>query len=423
MTIETSAPARKRAPARFLWMSKARATVAALLAVAAFGPIADAAPPAGEETRALWVVRHAITTPGRVDQVVDVASQLHINTLLVQVRGRGDAYYASNLAPRGEALGNADFDPLERIIRRAHDQGIEVHAWINVYLVWSAGDLPRSGDHIVNAHPEWISIRADGRRLVEMVPEEFEDQKLEGMYLAPGNPEVRRHLRDVVREITSKYAVDGIHLDYVRYPEPGVGYDPPTRTAFQQEFGVDPIHIEQPDSVLLDVIGPDRIPDLKLRWVQWKKDRITDLVRDLRADLDRTGRGVKLTAAVISDQQAALNRYHQDWPLWLREGIVDAVIPMAYGTSTATVERQIAAAMAIPTQRHVYAGIAIYNQGARDAAEKIRRARALGVDGIALFSFDSLVGKAGYMRQIKSSSFARPAAPTKMPWRQKGGAG
>lgn len=423
MTIDHSAPARMRAPARFLWMAKARVTAAALLAVAAaFGAIADAAPPAGEETRALWVVRHAITTPGRVDQVVDVASQLHINTLLVQVRGRGDAYYASSLAPRGEALGNADFDPLERIIRRAHDQGIEVHAWINVYLVWSAGDLPRSGDHIVNAHPEWISIRADGRRLVEMVPEEFEDQKLEGMYLAPGNPEVRRHLRDVVREITSKYAVDGIHLDYVRYPEPGVGYDPPTRTAFQQEFGVDPIHLEQPDSVLLRVIGPDRIPDLKMRWVQWKKDRITDLVRDLRADLDRTERDIKLTAAVISDQQAALGRYHQDWPLWLREGIVDAVIPMAYGTSTATVERQIKAAMAIPTERHVYAGIAIYNQGARDAADKIRRARALGVDGIALFSFDSLVGKAGYMRQIKSSAFARPAAPAKMPWR-KGRAG
>ena len=391
--------------------------MAALAAALTGRSPADAAPPAGEETRALWVVRHAITTPGRVDQVVDIASQLNINTLLVQVRGRGDAYYRSDLAPKGEAMGNADFDPLDRIIRRAHDQGIEVHAWVNVYLVWSAGDLPQSPDHVVNAHPDWISVRADGRRLVEMVPEEFEDHRLEGMYLAPGNPEVRRHLREIVREITSRYAVDGIHLDYVRYPEPGVGYDAPTRTAFQQEFGVDPIHIEQPDSTLLQVIGPDRIPDLRMRWIQWKKDRITDLVRDLRADLDRTERAIKLTAAVISDQGAALNRYHQDWPLWLREGIVDAVIPMAYGTSTQTVERQIAAAMAIPTERHVYAGIAIYNQGARDAADKIRKARALGVDGIALFSFDALVGKAGYMRQIKASSFGRPTTPTKMPWR------
>ena len=75
---------------------------------------------------------------------------------------------------------------------------------------------------------------------------------------------------------------------------------------------------------------------------------------------------------MIADQSAALNRYSQDWPKWLREGIIDAAIPMAYGNSTPIVERQLAAAMAIPTQRQVWAGIAIYNEGARDAAEKIQ---------------------------------------------------
>jgi hypothetical protein len=87
-------------------------------------------------------------------------------------------------------------------------------------------------------------------------------------------------------------------------------------------------------------------------------------VRDVRNDLDVSGRNLKLTAAVIADQSAALNRYLQDWPEWLREGIIDAAIPMAYGKSTPVVERQIAAAMAIPTERHVYAGIALYNEGA-----------------------------------------------------------
>lgn len=390
---------------------------------AALGPAkAWAAPPAGEETRALWVVRHAISTPGRVDAVVDLATQMNINTLLVQVRGRGDAYYKSDLTPPAEILeaAPAGFDPLERMIERAHAQGLEVQAWINVYLVWSAGAPPHSPLHIVNAHPDWISVRADGRRLVEMVPEEFEEQKVEGMYLAPGNPEVRRYLRDVVHEIVSKYKVDGIHLDYVRYPEPGVGYDAPTRTAFERQYGVDPIDIDQPDSLLLRVIGADRIPDLRARWIQWKKDQITGLVRDVRNDLDVQGRGLKLTAAVIADQGAALNRYLQDWPEWLHEGIIDAAIPMAYGTSTPVVERQIAAAMAIPTERHVYAGIALYNEGVRDAVEKIRRARKLGVDGIALFSYDSLAGRAGYARQLRSSVLSRPTAPTTMKWREDG---
>ena len=391
----------------------------------ALGPAAGsapAAPPSGEETRALWVVRHAITTPGRVDQVVEVSSQVNINTLLVQVRGRGDAYHKSDLAPRAEGLGGApeDFDPLERAIRRGHAAGMEVHAWINVYLVWSAGDPPQSALHVVNAHPEWISVRADGARLAEMLPEDFEDQKLEGMYLAPGNPEVRRHLREVVREIVTNYNVDGIHLDYVRYPEPGVGYDEATRTAFQREFGIDPLRIDNPDSTLLTVVGAEGIPDLRARWIEWKRDQITGLVRDLRSDIDLIRRDVKLTAAVIADQNAALNRYGQDWPAWLRDGIIDAAIPMCYAKSTPIVERQVASAMSIPSERHVYAGIALYNQGARDAADKIRKARALGVDGIALFSYDSLVGRAGYMRQIKSWSLRDATAPTRMKWREPG---
>jgi uncharacterized lipoprotein YddW (UPF0748 family) len=214
-------PAR-RAPAFFIAVVLAVGRAVALaVGLAAAGPAAPAvaAPPAGEETRALWVVRHAITTPGRVDQVVEIASQLNINTLLVQVRGRGDAYFQSEITPRAEDLGatSPDFDPLERMIRRAHAAGLEVQAWINVYLVWSAGEPPRSPLHVVNAHPEWISVRADGQRLVEMLPEDFEEQKLEGMYLAPGNPEVKRHLREIVREIVTKYEIDGIHLDYVRY--------------------------------------------------------------------------------------------------------------------------------------------------------------------------------------------------------------
>lgn len=421
------APAR-RAPAFFISVGRAAGAGAAsvtagLLLVGAVlvGLVSPglATPPAGEETRALWVVRHAISTPGRVDQVVEVASQLNINTLLVQVRGRGDAYFQSVLTPRAEDLAATppDFDPLERMIRRAHAAGLEVQAWINVYLVWSAGEPPKSALHVVNAHPDWISVRADGQRLVEMLPEEFEEQKLEGMYLAPGNPDVKRHLREIVREIITKYDVDGIHLDYVRYPEPDVGYDPATRTAFEREFGIDPIQIDRPDSTFLTVIGEDRIPDLRARWIQWKKDQITDLVRDLRHDLDLSGRSIKLTAAVIADQVAALNRYEQDWPTWLREGIIDAAIPMCYGTSTPIVERQIGAALSIPTEHHVYAGIALYNESARDAAEKIRRARQMGVDGIALFSFDSLVGRAGYMRQMKQWVLRDPVMPTRMRWR------
>ena len=375
-----------------------------------------------DETRAVWVVRYVLASTGSVDRAVDIANQMNLNTLLVQVRGRGDSYFPSELAPRAEELESKprDYDPFMRIIERAHAQGQEVQAWINVYLVWSAGRLPRSDRHVVNAHPEWIAIRADGQKLVEMVPEDFEEERIEGMYLAPGNPEVRRHLRDVVREIVTHYPVDGIHLDYVRYPEPDVGFDKGTRTAFMREFGVDPASFAgTPDSTLLAVVGGNGIADLKARWMQWQREQITDFVRDVRNDLDLINPKLKLTAAVIADQTAALNRYLQDWPRWLREGIIDAAIPMAYSPNTTTVVRQLSAARAIPTEHHLYAGIGIYNESAREAADKIRRARSMGCDGIALFSYDALAARAGYARSLKTWAFQEPAEPKPMPWREK----
>ena len=380
---------------------------------------------AQEETRAIWVVRYSLTSIGSVDRVVEIATQMNANTLLVQIRGRGDAYYLSDLAPRAEEMESKprDFDPFTRMIERAHAQGLEVQAWINVYLVWSAGRLPRSALHVVNAHPDWIAVRSDGQKLVEMVPEEFQDEKIEGMYLAPGNPEVRRHLRDIVREIVTRYNVDGIHLDYVRNPEPDVGYDAGTRTAFMREFAIDPARFAgSPDSTLLARVGEEGMADLRARWMQWQRDQVTALVRDLRNDLDLINPKLKLTAAVIADQTAALNRYLQEWPSWLRDGLLDAAIPMAYSPNTTTVVRQLSAARAIPTQHHLYAGIGIYNESARDAADKIRRARQMGVDGIALFSYDALAARTGYARSLRTLAFPGPAEPKPMEWREKLGA-
>jgi uncharacterized lipoprotein YddW (UPF0748 family) len=379
---------------------------------------------AQDETRAVWVVRYSLNSIGSVDRVVEIANQMNLNTLLVQIRGRGDAYYQSDLAPRAEQFEGKprEYDPFTRMIERAHAQGLEVQAWINVYLVWSAGNPPRSQLHVVNAHPDWIAVRSDGRKLVEMVPEEFQEEKVEGMYLAPGNPDVRRHLRQVVREIVTRYPVDGIHLDYVRNPEPDVGYDKGTRTAFDREFGIDPARFAfTPDSTLRAVIGEEGIADLKSRWQQWQRDQVTAFVRDVRNDLDLINPKLKLTAAVIADQPAALNRYFQEWPRWLREGIVDAAIPMAYSPSTTTFVRQMSAARSIPTERHLYAGVGIYNQGARDAADKIRRARQMGVDGIALFSFDALAASTGYARSLKTWAFREPAEAKPMEWRAKAG--
>src|SRR5262245_2977599 len=116
-------------------------------------------PQVPQEMRGLWVVRTALTSPESADQVVDQAADAGFNALFVQVRGRGDAFYASSLVPRSVLLERqpAAFDPLARLLERARSRGLEVHAWINVLLAGGfVGPAPRG--HVVAQHPDWVMV-------------------------------------------------------------------------------------------------------------------------------------------------------------------------------------------------------------------------------------------------------------------------
>src|SRR5476649_983438 len=138
------------------------AAAAALVAVAIASPTARvraAGPGDGNDVRALWVVRTTLVSPAAVETMVNAAHAAGFNTLLVQVRGRGDSYYADGLEPRPVSLAATPaFDPLAETVARAHDAGMRVHAWVNVNLVSSASDLPPARDHVVYRHPEWLMV-------------------------------------------------------------------------------------------------------------------------------------------------------------------------------------------------------------------------------------------------------------------------
>ena len=90
----------------------------------------------------LWVVRDALKSEKSINELINFASEKKINDLFVQVRGRGDALYNSQIIPRSQLLPDNDFDPLLYLLKNIKDKGIKVHAWVNVYLLWSSKTLP-----------------------------------------------------------------------------------------------------------------------------------------------------------------------------------------------------------------------------------------------------------------------------------------
>ena len=332
----------------------------------------------------LWVLRDALIAPSSIDSVVARASRMGVRGLLVQVVGRGDAYYASALLPRAEPLGTAsDADPLAHLIARAHAVGLEVHAWMNCMLVWSADRAPRDPRHVVRAHPEWIAELPDGRRTSALRPRTRERLRIEGAYLAPARPAVRQWVASIAAEIASRYAVDGVHLDYIRQPDVETGYDPDTRARFALVYGADPARF--------DVMEPARRAELLPRWRAFQHEQVTAVVRAVRDTLRAVRPGVALSAAVVSDPARSNGPTAQDWRAWVRDTLVDRAYVMCYTPEVqAVMDRLVAIGRDLGATQRVVPGIAVYNTSPVTAAVKLRGARALGFPLLALYSYDSL---------------------------------
>jgi uncharacterized lipoprotein YddW (UPF0748 family) len=199
-------------------------------------PARAAAPP----FRGLWVPRWGLTDPAWVDRMVDDAARAGFTDLFVQVDGRGEAYYRSELLPPAEGLDG--YDPLAAILKLGHARGLQIHAWINAFTVGLPGRTPPSALHPLNAHPDWVTHDAKGQSLLGWAPDRAQ-RNLVGYFLDPGLRPVQDFVAAVVAEVAERYPVDGIHLDYIRYPGTEFGYHPSVRAEFAERYGSDPLDL------------------------------------------------------------------------------------------------------------------------------------------------------------------------------------
>ena len=387
---------------------------------------AAAEPDSPSEVRALWVLRTSLASPESIASLVRSARDHAFNTLLVQVRGRGDAYFNNSVEPRATQLLHqpAGFDPLETVLTSAHAAGLRVHAWINVNLVSSAVDLPIARDHLVNRHPEWLMVPREIAQDVAKVAVDSpayvgklarwtraQTGELEGLYASPIAPAAADYLQTVVRDLTRRYAVDGVHFDYARYPNAKFDYSRLALAEFRSSARprLDPARRQQLDTrEKVDIFAyADALPD---DWRAFRVARMTSLMRRLRTTVKAERPDTLVTVAVKPEMREAYDDRLQDWGTWLQEGIVDVVCPMAYTPEAARFGEQISSARATANGRPFWAGIGAYRLSAAQTVENIQTARKLGAAGVILFSYDSLsdphVVSPDYLAQVARAAFA-----------------
>ena len=356
--------------------------------------------------RGLWVLRSSLASARSIQLMVDTAQRGGFNTLLVQVRGRGDAYYDSRIEPRADELEDepADFDPLALTLTLAHSAGLKVHAWVDVDLVSSATLMPRSRTHVVARHPEWLMVPRSLANALRAVPPEIpaylgqiaravraQRDQVEGLYLSPVTAASRAYTASVITDLTSRYALDGLHLDYLRYPNDQFDYSAPAIAAFRAEAmrTITAANRDRLDRLALTTATAwtDALPDA---WTSFRQDRLTRLATSLRAAALAARPGIIVSAAVAPNADDARDGRLQDWRLWARTGIVDALCPMIYTPDPAEFAAGVSRVQADAGPAAVWAGIGAYRLTPARTNENLQVARRAGVAGVLVYSYDSL---------------------------------
>ncbi len=295
-----------------------------------------------EPVRAVWVTRWDYKTPQDVAAVLENCKRAGFNTILWQARGAGTALYRSRIEPWSPEFEGKDpgFDPLALACSEAHKRGLTLHAWVNVMPAWHGNKLPTDRRQLLNAHPDWFLRDAQNR------PQPM------GWYLSlnPCYPEVRDYLVGVCHEIVARYPVDGLHLDYIRFPNDyHKGYD---------AMGGVPDYPRDSRTLAMFRRATGKSPDDDaIAWRNWRATQVNVLMKRLRDMVDRTKRGVALTAAVGADPDRAFNGHYQDARKWITQGWVDGVFTMNYASAMGEFEGRFAKWQPWMAQRPVATGI------------------------------------------------------------------
>lgn len=319
--------------------------------------------------------------------LLDSLKEMNVNTVMLQSRVRGDLIYPSAIEPFSHVLTgipgkNPGYDPLAFAIEECHKRGMQLHAWLVTMPLGKDDLIRRQGKLALSKRKKSLCTRYKG-----------------AWYMEPGNPATIPYLVELVRELVSNYDIDGVHFDYIRYPDRTNGY---------------------PDAALHRKYGKGR------SLANWRRGNITALASALYKCVKELKPWVRVSCAPLGKYNNltryksygwdAYNAVFQDAQAWLRDGIMDMILPMIY------FDKNHFYPFVLDWQensngRHVIPGIGIYRLMPQyggwpqlEIERQLNTSRSAGTAGTAMFRAEQLLGlgHAAYTKVYSSPALVPP---------------
>ncbi len=336
------------------------------------------------EFKGVWV-RPVETSEREIANSVKRIKEAGIDNIFIETYFHGRTIFPSKTMEKyGFVKQNEKFegfDPLKAWIKYAHRNNIKVHIWFETFYAGIQRPEKNPGN-ILAVKPRWANKTKRNYKVSAPTPSISEHN---GFFIDPANPEVHDFLIELLSEIIKDYKVDGINLDYIRYPQAvsvsdlnSWGYTDFARQEFKTIYGKDPVDIQIKDP-------------LWLKWCEYRRNKITYFVSKVGA-LGREN-GVYISAVIFPDRVAALTQKQQDWKAWSEKGYVNGFTPLFLTCNAKTLNALVTNVMkAKLPATDLFAGLFVTFMGGseEDLIREIHETRKINANGVILFDYAHL---------------------------------
>lgn len=319
--------------------------------------------PLAGEFRAFWC-HSAFGVEGiEWDEAIRRLARNGFTAILPNMLWGGAAFYESGVLPVAAQVRERG-DQIAKCVAACRKYGVQIHVW---KVNWNLGRA---------APTEFVErMRGEGRL-------QRDAQGKEEPWLCPSHPLNQQLEIDSMVELARKYDLDGIHFDYIRYPDGEHCYCAGCKERFEKLTGS---KLQKwPQDVLTG-------GSLRQEWLEWRRSNITKVVAAVSQQARAARPKIKISAAVFPNWDRDRDTIGQDWKLWCEKGYLDFVCPMDYTTSNRSFENMVANQVAWAGRVPCYPGIGVSASrskfGPDRVIEQINITRQHGARGFTIFNY------------------------------------